>query len=136
MNLALPLIRAAQTGTAYTSPYTPGSVSGNNTPGSGGEQFNFVAWSEEFGEDSCPLNPVTSFPTGVQQISAIFGYSGMTDGQAFAMYWLLDGEVVVENQYDWDAGASDSCFAFYVHNGGDPLPMVRLPLRFIPNPLK
>ena len=122
INLAMPLIRAAQTGTAYTSPFIEGPVAGNDTPSTGTEQFNFVAWSEEFGEDSCPLSPVTSFPSGVQQISAIFSFAGMTDGQQFEMYWLLDGEVVVENQFNWDAGASDDCFAFYVHNGGEALP--------------
>ncbi|HLF91785.1 MAG TPA: trypsin-like peptidase domain-containing protein [Anaerolineales bacterium] len=123
INLALPLIRAAQTGVAYASPYTPGPTNGGgDTPGSGSEEFSFVAWSEEFGDDSCPLNPVTSFPSGVQQISAIFSFDGMTDGQTFATYWLLNGEVVVEDQFSWDGGVSDDCFAFYVHNGGDALP--------------
>lgn len=121
INLALPLIRAAQTGVAYTSPYQSGGP-GPTAPGSGGERFDFVAWSEDFGDDSCPLNPVASFPSGVQQISAIFSHSGMTDGQSVAMFWLLNGEVVVEDQFAWDGGPSDDCFAFYVHNGGEPLP--------------
>jgi putative serine protease PepD len=122
VNLAMPLIRAAQSGTAYVSPYGSGTVSDPGTPSTGSEQFNFVAWTEEFGDDSCPLNPVSSFPSGVLQVSAIYGFSGMTDGQAFAMYWMIDGEVVVESQFNWDAGAADDCFAFYVHNGGEALP--------------
>ncbi|GAB4580398.1 MAG: hypothetical protein Fur0022_31390 [Anaerolineales bacterium] len=122
INLALPLIRAAQSGTAYVSPYDGGTVSEPGTPSTGHEQFNFVAWTEEFGDDSCPTNPVTSFPSGVKQVSAIYSYSGMTDGQAFAMYWLIDGEVAVEVQFNWDGGAEDDCYAFYVHNGGEALP--------------
>ncbi|HNB52137.1 MAG TPA: trypsin-like peptidase domain-containing protein [Anaerolineales bacterium] len=122
VNLALPLIRAAQSGTAYVSPYDGGVVSEPGTPGSGTEQLNFVAWTEEFGDDSCPTNPVTSFPTGVKQVSAIYSYSGMTDGQAMAMYWMIDGEVVVENQFTWDGGSDAACYAFYVHNGGEALP--------------
>ncbi|NUM47024.1 MAG: trypsin-like peptidase domain-containing protein, partial [Anaerolineales bacterium] len=122
VNLALPLIRAAQSGSAYVSPYDSGTVSEPSTPSTGNEQLNFVAWTEEFGDDSCPTNPVTSFPSGVTQVSAIYEYSGMTDGQAFAMYWLIDGEVVVESQFNWDGGAADACYAFYVHNGGEALP--------------
>ncbi len=122
VNLAQPLIRAAQSGTAYDSPYDSGSVAEPGTPGSGGEQFSLVAWTEEFGDDSCPTNPVTSFPSGVQQVSAIMGYNGMTDGQTVSMYWLIDGELVVDQEFAWDGGLSDDCYAFYVHNGGDALP--------------
>lgn len=122
VNLALPLIRAAQSSTAYVSPYDTGGVSEPGTPGTGNEQFSFVAWTEEFGDDSCPINPVTSFSSGVKQVSAIYAFSGMTDGQAFWMYWLIDGEVAVESQFAWDGGPEANCYAFYVHNGGEALP--------------
>ncbi|MFQ5616306.1 MAG: trypsin-like peptidase domain-containing protein [Anaerolineales bacterium] len=121
VNFAKPLIRAAQTGVAYESPYQQSSV-GGDTPSSGEERFSLVAWSEEFDDESCPITPVQAFPSGVTQISAIFDFSGMTDGQSFGLYWLLDGEKVVEDQFAWNNGNTDNCFAFYVHNGGDPLP--------------
>lgn len=122
VNLALPLIRAAQAQTAYVTPFGNGGTSNPGNPGTGSEQFNFVGWTEDFGDDSCPLNPVTSFPTGVTQVSAIFGFDGMTDGQNMYMYWLIDGDQVVNQDFAWDGGTSDDCYAFYVHNGGDALP--------------
>lgn len=121
INLAVPLIRAAQTGTAYESPY--GGGGGGQVSGTGTEAFAFQYWSKYFDENSgCGQDPAASFPAGIDQLTATFSYSGMTDGQDFALYWLQDGSVVVEDYFPWDYGPSDDCFPFFLHNGGDPLP--------------
>jgi len=121
VNLAEPLIRAAQTGVVYESPFdSPGQTV---VVPAGDAVFTFVAWSELFDEqDGCPIQPVAEFGTDAEQISGIFDYSGMVDGQEFALYWLLDEEVVVEDNFLWDFGSAAPCFPFFVHNGGDPLP--------------
>ena len=64
----------------------------------------------------------SSFPSGADQLTATFAYSGMTDGQDFSVFWLIDGSVAVEDHFAWDYGPADDCFPFFVHNGGDPLP--------------
>jgi hypothetical protein len=46
----------------------------------------------------------------------------MTEGQDVGLYWLIDGEVVVEDLFAWDGGATGECYVFWVHNGGDALP--------------
>jgi putative serine protease PepD len=121
INFAVPLIRAAQTGTAYTSPY--GSSGPAGVGGSGNEAFSFLTWSTQFDDNSgCPLDPAASFPSGITQLSGNFSYSGMTDGQDFALYWLIDGETVIEDYFAWEYGASGGCFPFYVHNDGAALP--------------
>lgn len=119
VNLAVPLVRAAQTGTAYVSPFG----GGGGEVGGGNETMTFLYYSTYFDEDtSCGVSPATSFPSGVDQLTATFSYSGMTEGQDVGLWWLIDGEVVVDNVFQWDGGPSGECYVFYVHNGGDALP--------------
>ncbi len=121
INFAVPLIRAAQTATAYVSPYGGSGPSG--VGGSGNEAFTFVDWSVNFDENSgCATDPAASFPSGTTQLTGVFGYTGMTDGQDFALYWLIDGETALEDVFQWEYGESTSCFPFYIHNSGDALP--------------
>ncbi|HUF38812.1 MAG TPA: serine protease [Anaerolineales bacterium] len=120
INLAVPLIRSAQTGTAYVSPYDAG---GGGIAGTGNERMTFLHFSTYFDENTvCGVNPATSFPSGVDQLTASFSYAGLTDGQDFGLYWLIDGDVAVDNLFAWDGGPSGECYVFYVHNGGDALP--------------
>ena len=122
INFAVPLIRAAQTGVAYESPYSVPGVSTSNTPGSGTESFALNGWSVEFDADSCPIDPAASFPSGITQLSASFSYSGLTDGQTLEYYWLIDEELVFNSSLDWDGGGSAPCFSFWLENGGDAMP--------------
>ena len=123
INLAMPLIRAAQTGIAYESPYIQGGGTVTGAGGSGEEVFTFETWSKYYDESTgCGIEPGSSFPAGTDQLSAVFSYSGMTDGQDFGMYWLIDGERVIEDVFTWAYGESDPCFPFFVHNDGDALP--------------
>ncbi len=121
INFAKPLIRAAQTGVAYESPFrVPGA--GGPAPGSGSESIRLIGWSEQIDDNSCPLTPVTSFSPDVTMVSAVFEYSGMTDGQDFAYFWLIDEEVVFDETFAWDFGTSGACFALYIENGGATMP--------------
>jgi hypothetical protein len=102
------------------SPYGGG---GGTTAGTGTEVLTFLYYSTYFDENSfCGVDPATSFPSGVDQLTATFSYSGMTDGQEVGTYWLIDGEVVVEDLFGWDGGPSGECYVFWVHNGGEALP--------------
>ncbi len=120
VNLAKPLIRAAQSGVAYESPYTPGGSS--SVPSSGDEIFTFVNWSVEYDDNGCSISPVTAFGSGVEQVTAIYSFSGMTAGQRFGLTWLIDEEKVYEDTFNWEHGDSDSCFPFWLANGGEAMP--------------
>ncbi len=115
INLARPLVDAAQRGVAYTSPYVKA--------GSGREKLILVAWAEDFQEeDSCPVNPVSAFPSDALATVAVFKYEGMTDGEEVLIGWFNGDELLLANVISWSEGSKGECFATYVHNYGDPLP--------------
>jgi len=121
IELAKPLIQAAQAGRAYVSPF---SVSGVvSEAGSGGESAGNFAWLEAtYGADGCELgNAVTSFPASTLCIGARFDYSGMTPGELVREQWYLNGQPAGEYSYAWDF-KTDGTFGTYLPNNGDPLP--------------
>ena len=121
IELAKPLIQAAQAGRAYVSPF---SVSGVvSEAGSGGESAGNFAWLEAtYGADGCELgNAVTSFPASTLCIGASFDYSGMTPGELVREQWYLNGQPAGEYSYAWDF-KTDGTFGTYLPNNGDPLP--------------
>lgn len=111
INLARPLINAAQTGMVYTSPF--GGASGT-TPGGGGEAFGPVTWYQT--DANCNMsNQVTAFPSGVSAMTAAFNFSGMTDGQAWGSTWFAGGTEIYQSNDPWDSGASGS-YTFCLYN--------------------
>jgi serine protease Do len=125
INWAKPLIKAAQSGKAYTSPYGNPVVvnpnpNPNPSPSSG--QFNLVGWSEQTDQNGCPLNPVNNFPTGTKNISVVFSYTNMTNGDQVEWHWFLDGKDVSSKPLTWKSGSQGDCLDFSLANGSDPLP--------------
>ncbi len=127
INWAKPLIKAAQSGKAYTSPYGNPVVNNPNpnpdpnpSPSSG--QFNLVGWAEQTDQNGCPLDPVNDFPTGTMSISAVFSFSNMANGNSLEWHWLLDGKDVSSKPVTWKGGSQGDCFDFSLANGSDPLP--------------
>ena len=134
INWAKPLIKAAQSGKAYASPY-PNPVADNNPPSNptpnpnpnpnpspSGGQFTLVGWAEKADNNGCPVNPVSDFPSGTMSIAAIFSYSNMNNGDQFEWHWLLDGKDVSSKPVTWKGGSQGDCFDFSLSNGSDPLP--------------
>ncbi len=127
INWAKPLIKAAQSGKAYTSPYGNPVVvnpnpnpNPNPSPSSG--QFNLVGWAEQTDQNGCPVNPVNDFPTGTMNISVVFSYTNMTNGDQIEWHWLLDGKDVSSKPLTWKSGSQGDCLDFSLANGSDPLP--------------
>jgi len=110
VNLALPLIKAVQSGQQYASPF--GSPGGQpNSNGSGQEAFSQVAWySAKGGSDCKPDSQVNSFPTGINSIAAAFTFSGMTDGEPWGEKWTVDGSELYSSNYTWNLGSSGSTY--------------------------
>ena len=114
VNLAKPLIEAAQAGTTYKSPYV--------VEGTGSEKMELVTWAEDFDSDtSCAIDPISSYPAGAPAAVAVFKYKGMSDGEQFAVAWFLDDAFLFSDIISWDYGASGDCFVAYIHNQGDPI---------------
>jgi len=110
VNLALPLIKAAQSGQQYASPF-----SGSNTPtnaGSGSEAFGALTWYTGTGGANCQLgNQVNSFSSGINSMAAAFDFSGMTDGEPWAEEWTVNGDVLYSADYVWNLGRQGSTYS-------------------------
>jgi hypothetical protein len=123
VNLALPLIQAAQAGREYTSPFrVPGTVS---EPGSGDQSAGDFVWLDT--SISTPQqcdwtnDPVNSYPATALCIAAGFEYSGMTNGELLLEHWYWNGEKVAEYSYAWEWDES-GLFGTYLPNEGNPIP--------------
>lgn len=123
VNLAMPLIQAAQNGKEYTSPFAQSGVV--SQPGSGNEKATGFVWldTSPSNTEGCDWNndTVSSYPSGALCVAAGFEYSGMTNGQLLVEYWYLDGKKVDEYSYAWEWDES-GLFGTYLPNGGDPMP--------------
>ncbi|OGN74572.1 MAG: hypothetical protein A2X25_06740 [Chloroflexi bacterium GWB2_49_20] len=120
INLALPLIKAAQSGQQYASPF--GAPSQPSSSGSGREAFNQVTWYTGTGGADCELgDQVNSYSSGVNAMAAAFDFSGMTDGESWAEEWTIDGEVLYSSQYVWNLGSQGSTYTC-LYNSQSPMP--------------
>jgi serine protease Do len=122
VNLAMPLIQAAQNGRQYTSPFAQSGVVSD--PGSGNESATDFVWldtsSATTQECDWSNDIVNSYGENALCIAAGFDYAGMTTGQLLVEYWYLDGEKVAEYSYAWEWDES-GLFGTYLPNGGDPM---------------
>ncbi len=116
INLARPLVTAAQTGIAYNSPYHTAPPS---APGGGGEAFGPVRWFEA--DLSCNMGrEVSSFPSGISAMTAAFDYAGMTDGQVWGSTWSSGGQIIYQSNDPWASGASGT-YEFCLFNSRNPI---------------
>jgi serine protease Do len=107
VNLAEPLIQAAQSERAYVSPF--GEPSQTSTQGSGNETFGPITWYSASGGADCQLEEqVNSFPSETSAMAAGFTFSGMTDGEPWAEEWTVNGEVLYSSKYTWNYGEQGS----------------------------
>jgi serine protease Do len=119
INLALPLIKAAQSGMAYTSPYTQqaSQPSGQST---GSEQMSAISWYDVDNQGNIG-NQVTSFPSGTTVMIAAFKFSGFVNGEPWGEIWTSGGQKVYSGTYAWDQG-SEGTYGTSLSNQGNALP--------------
>ncbi|GAB4500414.1 MAG: hypothetical protein OHK003_20650 [Anaerolineales bacterium] len=123
VNLALPLIQAAQSGRQYTSPYTQTGVVSN--PGSGSESATDFVWLDTSTSTASKCewtdSTVNSYDASALCIAAGFEYSGMTNGQLLVEHWYFNNEKVAEYSYAWEWG-ENGIFGTFLPNEGKPMP--------------
>lgn len=112
INLAKPLIRSAQANVGYTSPISDGGSVGS-TAGGG---LVFTSWSADYDAQGCAVAPVNAFSSGARQITAIFSFDGMRDGEILRYTWLVDGQTVTNGQFTWGEGSRGDCFPIWLQN--------------------
>jgi hypothetical protein len=115
--LIAPLLEAAQRGAAYASPYV--------TPGSGQEALAFDTWATA--EDACLVaaddrGPVMDYPTGAPRITAVFAWSGFTDGEDLLTYWYdADPEatspLLLSTPDFWRGESDGDCYSLSIFMG-------------------
>jgi S1-C subfamily serine protease len=112
INLALPLIKAAQSGLAYASPFDQSNQS--SSQGSGSETFSSITWYSATGGSDCKVkDPVNSFPSGTSAMAGVFNFSGMTDGEPWAEKWLVDGQELystTDKPAQWGSGSDGKTY--------------------------
>jgi len=95
-----------------------GSSSGN---GDGGEFFGPITFAEDVDRNDNPVDPGTTFDSGLTAIYAFFDYVGMEDGWEWVRRWYIDGELVLENEESWEGGDEGEWWVG-VNNGNNALP--------------
>ncbi len=118
VNLAKPLIKAAQSGMAYASPYS----SNANQPQSeatGSEQVGPIGWFEVDSQGNIG-GEVGSYPSGVKVLVGLFNYAGFVNGETWGELWTLNGETIFSDTYPWDQGVEGS-YGTSLSSQGDPL---------------
>ena len=75
-----------------------------------------------FAEDVSGDQPVGVSNTfaGVKTVYAFFDYEGMTNGVEWIPRWSWDGEVILDEAFVWDGGASGSYWTTVTHPDGLP----------------
>jgi serine protease Do len=118
VNLAMPLIRAAQGGQIYTSPYSGGTATEGAT---GKEQMGSVTWylTDEQGNLT---DPVSTYSYGVNILVAAFDFSGFVNGEAWGDKWFMDGSKIYEGTYKWDQGEKGNYFTYINTTDNKPFP--------------
>jgi len=68
-----------------------------------------------------PVNPGTSFSTGITELYFFFDYAGMQDGMNFNVRWLFGGEEILTYDESWQWGESGTFYDHIYRTGGEPL---------------
>ncbi len=119
INLAMPLIKAAQGGLAYTSPYNS-SNGPSNVQGTGSEKIGPISWFTVDSQGNVG-DQVNSYPSGTSVMVAAFEFSGFTNGEPWKEIWTSGGDTVYSGDYNWDQG-SEGQYGTSLSHQGDPIP--------------
>jgi putative serine protease PepD len=112
INLAKPIVAAAESGTAYTSNYLVDKT--------GTESVDLKDWASDTPDSSCNYPAVTSYASGATKIVAVLSLSGFTKDEDFWVQWRYSqngstpGDVLPDGSVSgtWDPNTIDaSCAA-------------------------
>ncbi len=115
INLALPIVKAAEAGRSWTDPYL--------VAGTGQERFTLVHFAAQRPDNSCNYQPVTSYPSGATAY-AVFQASGLTGGEDLAFLTVYRASATSSPSVDetletWSKsyGTRSSCYWISIPTG-------------------
>jgi parallel beta-helix repeat protein len=84
--------------------------------------FGPIAFSLDVEEGtSLPIDPMTTFPSGILEVYASFDFEGMTPGIQWTRKWLKDGEERVSKTNNWDRKEQGRYHLRYFRPSGNPV---------------
>lgn len=84
--------------------------------------FGPITFASGVGTDGEPVDPGTTFPSGLEELHFFSSYVGMADGVRLGERWLLDGEELLDFEVSWEGGESGTFHDLIYHSSGQPLP--------------
>jgi putative serine protease PepD len=77
----------------------------------GTEEFTFDTWSEPVSDCQSPV-PVSTYPSGTREITAVFDYAGVADGEDLLGQWSINGEPVLRGILQFPSGTTgtEGCY--------------------------
>ena len=102
-NIALDFYDATVLGGAR--PPSDGGSGSNSRPGSTSALVSDVVFGTAVNRDNEINKPSGSFASGITDLYASFAYENFEDGADFSVVWHLDGEEILDDSWQWDAGS-------------------------------
>jgi len=84
--------------------------------------FGPITFASRVDRDDNPVDPGTSFPSGIGTLYGIFDYQGMQDGWEWTQRWFLDGEVVADTSEAWELGEQGENVHVSIYSRAGELP--------------
>ena len=93
INLALPLIEAAEEGDEYVSEFDIDEETPEPIEDPDDIIFSGVTFADGVTDDDEPTDTHKAFPTGATDVCGFWDFEGMVDGLTWEALWLVDGEL-------------------------------------------
>jgi len=119
VNLARPLIAAAESGETYTAaPLAPPPAGGYDLSDT---YFRSLIFSDGVSDDDQPKDLWYALPGGAPELCAFWDYEGMTDGMRWSAYWFVNGELDEGGSYLdelWDGASTGNWWVCVLNESG------------------
>lgn len=102
-----PPVQQLQQGEGVTGVQTGFGGQQGGMPGATGP-FGPIVFAENVDTQNRPVNPRTSFPSGVRQVYGVFDYDGVPSEAQYTAQWYMNGVMVFSETYAWDLPATGS----------------------------
>ena len=97
-------------------------LSGGNNNG-GDDRFGPITFASSLDENGNPVDPATEFESGTSELYGVWDYTGMTNNLSWNVTWLLNDEVVVNQDDQWKGDDKGTWSSYLYMQNGAPLPL-------------
>lgn len=97
-------------------------LSGGSNNG-GDKRFGPITFASSLDESGNPVDPATQFESGTSELYGVWDYTGMTNNLSWNVTWLLNDEVVVNQDDQWKGDDKGTWSSYLYMQNGAPLPL-------------